>query len=515
MMNSGNRAPQKAILVILDGWGYSEERKYNAVAQAKTPNFTRLWNNNPHTLLEASENYVGLPAGQMGNSEVGHTNIGAGRIVYQDFTRINKAVETGKIFQNPTLLKVRDTLKETGGKLHILGLVSPGGVHSSMEHIYAIIEFAAKNNIKDLYLHAFLDGRDTPPKSAKEYLSDVEKVMAKNGVGKIASIQGRFWGMDRDNRWERVEKGYDCFTSGEGLKANTAAEALMTGYKNGETDEFITPTLIIDKETGNPIATFNDGDAAIFFNFRSDRTREISMALNFDNFDKFTRKKRVKFSIYATMTQYREDFPFPVLFGPEELTNIFGEVISKTGRKQLRIAETEKYAHVTFFFNGGEEKVFEGEERLLVPSPKVKTYDMQPEMSAPIVTEKLLEVMEKYDVIVLNFANPDMVGHTGVFEAAVKAVETVDTCLGRVYEKAKSEGRLMVVTADHGNAELMFDETTNSPHTAHTLNPVPFIVINAQQKLELSRGILADIAPTMLKLMGIDTPAEMTGKVLF
>jgi len=506
---------KKAILIILDGWGHREEKKYNAIAEAKTPNFDMLQKKYPNTLLEASANYVGLPDGQMGNSEVGHMNIGAGRIVYQDFTRINKAIEDGDLLHNETLLKMKETLEKTGGALHLMGLVSPGGVHSSMEHLYALLDFAAQNNIEDVFVHAFLDGRDTSPKSAREFIFELENEMEKDNYGKIASVMGRFWAMDRDNRWERVEKAYNALLLGEGLTASTAQEAVLNAYKNDETDEFVSPTVVIDDYTKKPIGKIEDGDAVLFFNFRSDRAREMSRAIMFDDFDGFKRKKRVKLGYYATMTQYQADFGFPVLFDPVSLKNILGEVVSKIGKKQLRIAETEKYAHVTFFLNGGKETVFEGEERILVNSPKVKTYDLKPSMSAVEVTDKLVEAIERYDLVILNYANADMVGHTGVFEAAVEAVETVDSCLGRVYEKIKKEDRLMIVTADHGNVELMYNEAKKSPHTAHTTNPVPFIVVNGSEKIELSQGILADIAPTMLKLLGIEIPLDMTGRVLF
>ncbi len=500
---------QKVILTILDGWGYREESEFNAIKAGKTPNFDKLLTTYPYTFLQASGNYVGLPDGQMGNSEVGHTNIGAGRIVYQDLTKITKAVREKTFFKNEVLLSVRDKLKENGGRLHIFGLVSPGGVHSSMDHLYALIDFAAENKLP-LYVHAFLDGRDTPPKSAQEYLKELQKYLDKTGNGSIATIMGRFYVMDRDKRWDRVEKAYNALTSGEALSASTADEAITEAYKNGETDEFVSPYIIGGKD-----GILKDGDGAIFFNFRSDRAREISTALNFDDFDGFERKKRINFSIYATMTQYKAEFPFPVLYPPEELTNILGEVISKEGLSQLRIAETEKYAHVTFFFNGGKETVFENEERILIPSPKVKTYDMQPEMSAYEVTDALLEVIEKYDLVILNFANPDMVGHTGIFEAAIKAVETIDECLGKILNKVLEENRTMFVTADHGNVDLMYDEKTKTPVTAHTTNPVYFIAVNHPEKITLHEGILADIAPTILKTMKIEIPSEMTGKPLY
>lgn len=406
---------------------------------------------------------------------------------------------------------MNEKLKKTGGALHLLGLVSPGGVHSSMEHLYALVDLAAASGVEKIYIHAFLDGRDTPPKSASGYLEELEKKIA--GKAKVSSVCGRFYAMDRDNRWERVQTAYDAMTSGEGLRAAHSVQAVKDAYKRDETDEFVSPTLIVDE--GDAPATIEEGDAVLFFNFRSDRAREMTRALAFEDFDGFERKRHPKLSYYATMTEYHADFNLPSLFPPTELGNIFGEVISRFGLKQLRIAETEKYAHVTFFMNGGREAVFENEDRVLIPSPKVKTYDMKPEMSAREVTDQLLERMDDYDVVMLNFANPDMVGHTGDFEAAVKAVETVDECLGRIVEKVEKDDWMMVVTADHGNAELMYDESKGSPHTAHTTNPVPFVVFNGPKDLTLSEGILADVAPTFIKLMGYDVPAEMSGRVLF
>ncbi|MGI6394563.1 MAG: 2,3-bisphosphoglycerate-independent phosphoglycerate mutase [bacterium] len=504
---------KKVILMILDGYGIRESDRFNAVKAAKKPNIDKLFQASPSTFLDSSGLSVGLPRGQMGNSEVGHMNIGAGRVVYQDLTKIDKAIEEGDFFTNPVLIEMAEKLKKCNGKLHLMGLVSPGGVHSSMEHIHALLKFGKENNL-EVVLHCFLDGRDTPPKSAVDYVKDLEKKMVEETLGVIGTVQGRFYAMDRDSRWERVERAYNAFLLGEGFKASSGLEAVQNGYKRDETDEFIQPTVIVD-ENNSPKGLFNDGDGALFFNFRSDRAREISVALNFDDFDNFERKRRVKFCMYATMTKYRADFPFPVLFEAEKLTNILGEVLSKNGKTQLRIAETEKYAHVTFFFNGGKESVFEGEERILVPSPKVETYDLKPEMSAYEVTDKLLENIEKYDLVILNFANPDMVGHTGVMEAAVKAIEAVDKCVGKIVEKVTKEERVLILTADHGNSEQMIDDTTNAPHTAHTTNPVPFLIYNHPEKIVLQNGILADIAPTILKIMGIPIPSEMTGKVLF
>ena len=504
---------KKAILVILDGFGVREKKEFNAIETAKKPNIDRLLKNDPSTLLDGSGLSVGLPRGQMGNSEVGHMNIGAGRIVYQDLTKIDKSIEDAEFARNPVLVETSAKLKRCGGKLHLMGLVSPGGVHSSMDHLHALLDFGKKEGL-DVVLHCFLDGRDTPPQSAVDYVRELEREMNEKKLGVIGTVQGRFYAMDRDNRWERVEKAYNTLLLGEGLKASSGLEAVTESYKRNETDEFVKPTVIVDV-SGIPKGLFEDNDAVIFFNFRSDRAREISMALNFDDFAGFERKKRVKFCVYATMTRYRADFPFPVLFEAEKLTNILGEVISRNGLKQLRIAETEKYAHVTFFFNGGKESVFAGEERILVPSPKIETYDLKPEMSAYEVTDKLIENISKYDLVILNFANPDMVGHTGIMSAAVKAIEAVDECVGRIITKVDEEGRVLILTADHGNSEQMFDETTNAPHTAHTTNPVPFVIHNYPVKITLNKGILADIAPTILRIMNVPIPAEMTGKVLF
>ncbi len=503
---------KRAILVILDGFGVRKDDSFNAVKMANKPNIDRLFAENPSTELNGSGLAVGLPEGQMGNSEVGHMNIGAGRVVYQDLTKIDKSIKDGDFFTNPVLLQISEKIKECGGKLHLMGLVSPGGVHSSMDHLHALLEFGKKEGI-EVVLHCFLDGRDTPPRSAVNYIRDLEKKMNDEGLGKIGTVSGRFYAMDRDNRWQRVELAYNALVLSEGLEAATGLEAVEKAYERDENDEFVKPTVIKD-ENGNAVGTMKDGDAAVFFNFRSDRARELSIALTFDDFDGFERKKRVKFCSYSTMTRYRADFPFKVLYDQEKLVNILGEVISKSGKTQLRIAETEKYAHVTFFFNGGKESVFDGEERILVPSPKVETYDLKPEMSAYEVTDQLLENIEKYDLVVLNFANPDMVGHTGVMSAAVKAIEAVDECVGKILEKAKEEDRAVLLTADHGNSEQMFDDTTNSPHTAHTTNPVPFVIAN-YPVTELHKGKLADIAPTILKIMNIEIPKEMTGKVLF
>lgn len=502
---------RKVLLTILDGFGYRTEKKNNAIAQANTPTIDSLsqW---PHTTIEASGLAVGLPDGQMGNSEVGHTNIGAGRIVYQDLTRINKAIEDNSFTNNSVLRDSANALSESGGKLHLFGLVSPGGVHSSMDHLYALLRWAKEKNIS-AFVHAFLDGRDTPPSSALGYLSSLQQTMKSEKLGEIASVSGRFWAMDRDNRWDRVEKAYNALTLGEGLQEKSASDAIQHSYDRGETDEFVQPTLITDA-SDTPVALVEDGDAVLFFNFRSDRARELTMAFTFEEFTSFERKKKVNLSIYATMTRYREDFGLPILFPPFGLHRILGEEISNNKLKQLRIAETEKYAHVTFFFNGGKETLFPGEERILIDSPKVKTYDEKPEMSAFEVKDKLIENMNRFDFVALNFANTDMVGHTGIFDAAVKAVETVDSCLNEIIPFAIENDWTIILTADHGNADIMVDEKTGKPHTAHTLNPVPLWIINAPQNISLHPGVLADIAPTILAIMGIKQPEKMTGKSL-
>ncbi len=501
---------QNVLLIILDGFGWRKVMPDNAITSAHTPTIDSFsqW---PFTTLEASGTAVGLPAGQMGNSEVGHTNIGAGRVVYQELTKIDKAIADGTFPTNPVLANIEMKLKESGGRLHLLGLVSPGGVHSSMEHLYALLKWANKKKIST-FVHAFLDGRDTPPSSAAGFVEQLEQFM-ETKTGKIASLSGRFWAMDRDTRWDRIEKAYKALVDGEGIKENSALDAIQHSYERGETDEFLQPTVIVD-ETGTP-TTIEDGDAVLFFNFRADRARELTMALTFDDFEFFHRKKKPNLALYATMTQYRADFNLPVLFPPEELTHILGEEIAKRGLSQLRIAETEKYAHVTFFFNGGKETLFQGEKRILVHSPKVKTYDLQPEMSAFEITDKLLENLTRFNFVVLNFANTDMVGHTGIFKAAVQAVEAVDTSLSRIVPFAVKNGWTLVITADHGNADMMVDPETGKPHTAHTTSPVPLWVINAPTPVTLKHhGVLADIAPTILDIMGIKQPPEMTGTSL-
>lgn len=502
----------RVLLCIMDGWGVGGNCSKDATKEANTPNFDRLKKEEKYTQIFADGEHVGLPDGQMGNSEVGHLNLGAGRIVYQELTRINKSIKDGDFFTNPVLLNAVKHAKENNSALHYMGLVSDGGVHSSLDHLIALIDLAKKEGLKKVYIHAFLDGRDTPPQSAIGFVEKIDSKLLEEGLPKIASIMGRYWAMDRDNRWDRVEKAYNCLLLGEGEKAGTATEAVDASYQIGENDEFVAPTAITGEDN-----RIKDNDAVVFFNFRPDRAREISKAFTFEKFDGFERKAVRKNLFYCSFTQYDETFKFPVAFAPQKLTNILGEVLDKNNIKQLRTAETEKYAHVTFFFNGGEETPNKLETRILVNSPKVATYDLQPEMSAPEVCEKVLDALEdeQYGFILVNFANPDMVGHTGVFEAAVKAVETVDTCVGKIAEKAKEKGVTMLLTADHGNAECMIDDQSKAPFTAHTTNPVPFFVINANKEMTLkSDGALCDVAPTVLQLLNIEKPAEMTGESL-
>jgi 2,3-bisphosphoglycerate-independent phosphoglycerate mutase len=507
---------KRVVLLVLDGWGINMSRDGNAIASAKTPVYTRMMNICPHAVLQASGEAVGLPDGQMGNSEVGHLNLGAGRIVYQDSTRISKAIRDGEFFHNPVLVTTMETVKRSGGNLHLMGLLSDGGVHSRMDHIFAIFDMAKARGIANVYFHAFLDGRDTPPSSAIQYITQLEEYLARIGIGKIASVSGRYYAMDRDKRWERIQKAYEVLVMGEGIRKYSALDAVRQSYDHHKTDEFVLPTVLLDKKTNKSIATIRNNDAVIFCNFRSDRAREITRALTDPEFEAFKRNRLPKLSSFVCLTTYDAEFELPVAFGPVRLVNILGEVLSLHGIRQLRIAETEKYAHVTFFFNGGEERPFPLEERVLVPSPRdVSTYDKKPEMSAREITDKLVEhiASRQYGFILANYANPDMVGHTGVIDAAVKAVEVIDECLGRVLAAAKQEGMVVFVTADHGNCETMFDPSTGQPHTAHTTDPVPFVIAQKTVRLR-DAGILADVAPTVLDLMGIDIPAEMTGKSL-
>ena len=494
------------VLMILDGFGIAPVEG-NAIAAANKPNLDKIFAENPHTQIGASGMDVGLPDGQMGNSEVGHTNIGAGRIVYQELTRITKSAQDGDMDKNEALLKAMNNAKDNGKALHFMGLLSDGGVHSHNTHLYALLEMAKKLGVEKVFVHCFMDGRDVPPSSGKDYVKELMDKLEEIGVGKIATVMGRYYAMDRDNRWERVEKAYAAMVYGEGEQAECPLCAMQNSYDKEVTDEFVVPTVVKGAE---PIS---QGDSVIFYNFRPDRAREITRTLVDPDFTGFERKKGFFPLTYVCMTQYDATMPnVEVAYKPESLVNTFGEYISNKGLTQLRIAETEKYAHVTFFFNGGVEKQYPGEDRILVKSPAVATYDLQPEMSAYEVTDKMVEAVKsgKYDALILNYANCDMVGHTGVFEAAVKAVEAVDTCVGRVVEAVKEMGGCVLLTADHGNADKMVDED-GTPFTAHTTNPVPFCVINHPCQLR-EGGRLADIAPTMLKVLGLEQPAEMTGE---
>lgn len=500
-----------AVLLIMDGWGYSENAQSNAIMAADTPVWDRLWANCPHTLISTSGAEVGLPDGQMGNSEVGHLNLGAGRVVYQEFTRVSRSVRTGSFFTNRTLVDTVDRVIAADKAVHIFGLLSPGGVHSHEEHIHAMARLAVERGARRVYVHAFLDGRDMPPKSAAASLQAMDRVFAELGRGRIASIVGRFYAMDRDNRWDRVQQAYDMLVLGQGeFIATDAAQALQQAYERGETDEFVKTTCIVPP--GETAVTIEDGDAVLFMNYRSDRARQLTRTFIDPAFDGFVRARVPQLSCFVSLTEYSKEFDIPVAFPPERLENVFGEYISRLGLRQLRLAETEKYAHVTFFFNGGREQVFEGEERILVPSPKVNTYDLKPEMSAPEVTDALVDAIKsgKYDAIICNYANSDMVGHTGNFTAAVAAIEALDRCLGRVVEALRQVGGEMLITADHGNAEQMEDLENDQPHTAHTQNPVPLLYVGRAAQLD-NHGALCDIAPTLLTLMGLAVPSEMQG----
>lgn len=502
------------VLMILDGYGLNDNKIGNAVAEADTPVMDALMKEYPFVKGNASGHYVGLPDGQMGNSEVGHLNMGAGRIVYQDLTKITKAIQDGDFYENPELVKACDNVKANSSALHLFGLVSDGGVHSHNAHLYGLLELAKRQKISKVYVHCFLDGRDTPPMSGKEYVSELIEKIHEIGVGQIATVIGRYYVMDRDNRWDRVEKAYEAIVNGNGNRAENPVEAIEQSYEKEVTDEFVVPTVIV--KDGEPVGTVKDGDSVIFFNFRPDRAREITRAFCADEFDGFSREKRIH-TTYVCFTEYDITIPNKsVAFPKTKLNNTLGEYLAKCGLTQARIAETEKYAHVTFFFNGGVEAPNEGEERILVHSPKVATYDLQPEMSAPEVCDKLVEAIQslKYDVIIINFANPDMVGHTGVESAAIKAVETVDACVGRAVAALKEVDGQMFLCADHGNAEQLIDEATGAPFTAHTTNPVPFILINREGYGLREGGCLADIAPTLLELMGLPKPEEMSGESL-
>ena len=505
--------PTPALLLILDGFGYREDADFNAVLAARKPNWDALWRDYLHTLINASEKFVGLPTGQMGNSEVGHLNIGAGRVVYQDLSRIDVAIEDGSFYTNTALSQAVSLAMQNGSTLHIMGLLSPGGVHSHENHIFAMLEMAAHAGLKKIHLHAFLDGRDTPPKSAARSLQLLEEKCAALGAGQIASITGRFYAMDRDNRWERVQPAYELLTQGRAeFTAANALSGLEQAYARGESDEFVKPTAIAPD---NARYTMQDGDVAIFMNFRADRAREITRALTDEAFDKFKRAFFPKLAGFVSLSSYGEDFHLPCAYPPEAIHNGFGEYISNIGLKQLRIAETEKYAHVTYFFNGGREQPYPGEDRILVPSPKVATYDLKPEMSAFEVTDKLETAIlsRKYHAIICNYANGDMVGHTGNMDAATRAVEALDICIGRIVKAMRSIGGEVIITADHGNAEQMLDRATRQAHTAHTLNPVPLLYIGRKAKLA-EGGALRDLAPSLLAMMGLPQPPEMTGHSL-
>ena len=503
------------VLLILDGYGLSENQEHNAIAQADTPVMDRLMKECPFVKGNASGEAVGLPDGQMGSSEVGHLNMGAGRIVYQDLVRITKEIENGDFFENEALLKAMNNAKEKGTSLHIYGLLSDGGVHSHNSHLYALLEMAKRQGVEKVYVHCFTDGRDTPPESGKDYVKALQDEMDRIGCGRIASVAGRYYAMDRDNHWDRIEKSYRALTLGEGVTADSALEAVTQSYKKGETDEFIQPTVVM--ENGAPVATISDGDSIIFFNYRPDRARELTRTFCCDEFDGFDRGPRKQVT-YVCFTDYDDTIPNKeVAFEKKPIINTFGEWLASNGMKQARIAETEKYAHVTFFFNGGVEAPNEGEDRFLIPSPKVATYDLQPEMSAQEVCDTLIEKIRsgKYDVIITNFANADMVGHTGVEKAAIEAVAFLDKCIGRVVEAVKEVDGQLFICADHGNAEMMADAKTGEAWTAHSTNPVPFILVNYDPAYTLREGgCLADIAPTLIEMMGMEKPEEMTGESL-
>jgi 2,3-bisphosphoglycerate-independent phosphoglycerate mutase len=507
--------PKRILLCILDGWGIRKEREGNAIALAGTPNLDRISAGFPQTELMTSGLAVGLPEGQMGNSEVGHTNIGAGRVVYQDLVRINLACERGELDQNQPLRAACDHAASDDRALHLLGLCSDGGVHSSLEHLYGLIDLAARRGVRRVFVHAFTDGRDTAPESGASFLRQIEEVLRQKKLGKVATVSGRYYAMDRDQRWDRVEKAYRAIVDGAGLRASSSEAAIRGSYERGETDEFIVPTVIV--EDGEPIGRIRDQDSVIFFNFRADRARELTRALALGDFTAFPRT-RLKLGAYVCMTEYDKDFGLPIAFAPDQPKHILPELLADRGIRQFRCAETEKYAHVTFFFNGGREQPFPGEDRAMVPSPRdVKTYDLKPEMCAREVTAKLVAALasEQYGFLLVNFANPDMVGHTGVLDAAIAAVRTVDECLGQLGEAARAHGTSLVITADHGNCETMIDPVTGGPHTQHTLNPVPLYLIDPDLKgAQLRRGILADVAPTLLEMYGIPQPSDMGGKTL-
>jgi 2,3-bisphosphoglycerate-independent phosphoglycerate mutase len=512
-----SKAGRPLVLTILDGWGICDTVEGNAIVCARLPAYNHLWQRYPHTVLSASGEAVGLPEGQMGNSEVGHLNIGAGRVVYQELTRINRAIRDRSLFQNPVLVDAMHRAREKDQGVHLMGLLSDGGVHSHINHLLALMDLAREQGVENLYLHCFLDGRDVPPANAKEYIIQIQQKIKEIGLGKIATVMGRYYAMDRDKRWERVEKAYRAMVYGEGIKAPFPQVAVEQSYEKRITDEFVEPTVIVD-ETGRPIGKIQSGDSVIFFNFRADRAREITRAFVDADFAGFDRGKNPPQVHYVCMTQYDATIEAPIAYPPQNLDRTLGQVLAHHGLKQLRIAETEKYAHVTFFFNGGVEEPNPGEDRLLIPSPKVATYNLQPEMSAYQVTEAVIERIKSgiYDLIVLNYANPDMVGHTGMMEAAVKAVEAVDECLGKLVKAVQEQGGTLIITADHGNVEAMIDSCTGEPQTAHTTDEVPFILVRddlMSRKLRKG-GALYDVAPTILELLGLEKPEEMSGTSL-
>lgn len=514
-MTNTEKPKTTALLLILDGWGHREETSSNAIHSANSPVWDKLWHEQPHTLIDTSGKSVGLPAGQMGNSEVGHMNLGAGRVVYQNLTRIDKDIEDGSFFSNPALCTATDKTIASNSTLHIFGLMSPGGIHSHEDQIIAMIEFAIRKNAPQIFLHAFLDGRDTPPRSALPSLLRAEKLLIDSGKGRIASICGRFFAMDRDNRWDRVQPVYDMLTQGTAdFHYDNVSAALEAAYNRDEDDEFVQATLVGTEAA--PAAQISDNDAIVFMNFRADRAREITKAFIDDNFDGFKRNARPKLSDFVMLTEYAADIDASCAYPPQELDNVLGQYLANHNKTQLRIAETEKYAHVTFFFNGGRETPFQNEERILIPSPDVKTYDLKPEMSAFELTDELIAAIRsrKYDAIICNYANGDMVGHTGDFAAAVKAVEAVDSCLGLILKAVEEVNAELLITADHGNVEQMLDPETQQPLTSHTSGPVPLLYVGKTGKQFNSTGSLSDLAPTLLSLLDMPVPAEMTGKIL-
>ena len=507
-----SNSPKPTALIILDGWGYSEDPTDNAIMAANTPNWDKYWDQYSHTLISGSGTDVGLPEGQMGNSEVGHLNLGAGRVVYQDYTRISKDIETGDFFNNDALLQAIDKAVSKDKAVHLMGLLSPGGVHSHEDHIHAAIKMCQQRGAKKVYIHAFLDGRDMPPRSAEASIIKLDQVCQESGVARLATMIGRYYAMDRDNRWDRVEMAYDMLTQGQAeYQFIDGVTALNAAYERDENDEFVKATVI------GEAAPIEDGDSIIFMNYRADRARQISKSFANDDFDGFERKTRPQLADFVMLTQYATDINAHIAYPPISMSNVLGEHLMKLGKKQLRIAETEKYAHVTFFFNGGVETPFANEERELIPSPDVATYDLQPEMNAKLVTDHLVKVIEnqEYDAIICNFANPDMVGHTGNFEATVKAIEALDECIGRIVTALEKVGGEALITADHGNAEKMADATTGQAHTAHTSEPVPLLYIGRKSEPVVTDGVLSDLAPTLLSLMDLPIPDEMTGRPIF